>query len=63
MPINQRLCPKCGKPTKLILPPDTDGPRAFLCLDCDAGDPMKRPNVQGWLHGELAHKAEKFPKK
>jgi hypothetical protein len=63
MPIDQRLCPKCGNPTKLMLPPSGDGPRAFLCLDCDFGDPMKRPNVQGWLHGELAHTAEKFPKK
>lgn len=63
MPINQRLCPKCGNPTKLMLPLDGDGPRTYQCIECDVGDPMKCPNVQGWLQGELAHTAEKFPKK
>jgi hypothetical protein len=63
MPINQRLCPKCGNPTKLMLPPGGKGPRAYQCIDCDLPDPLGLPNVQGWLRGELAQTAEKFPKK
>jgi len=63
MPIDQRLCPKCGNPTTLMLPPGGNGPRTFQCMDCDVIDPLKQSNVQGWLHGELARAAEKPAKK
>jgi hypothetical protein len=43
-----------------MLPPGSDGPRSYLCFNCDLGDPMKQPNVQGWLQGELAQASEKI---
>lgn len=45
MPINERICPKCGKPTKLMLPPGGKGPRTYQCIDCDWPDPLKLSDV------------------
>jgi hypothetical protein len=47
----------------LALPPGGNGSRAYKCFECDQVDPIKLPHVQGWLNGELAKTADKFPKK
>lgn len=49
MPINPRICPKCGKPVKLMLPPGGKGPRTYQCIDCDRPDPLKSPEVKNLL--------------
>ena len=56
-------CPRCGLKMMLALSPGGDGNRTYKCYDCDPTDPLKLPHVQGWLRGELAKTAEKFPKK
>ena len=53
MPINQRICPKCGKPTKLMLQPGGKGPRTYQCIDCDRPDPLKSPEVKSLLKAFL----------
>jgi hypothetical protein len=45
MPISQRICAKCGEPTKLMLPPGGDGPRTYQCVKCDRPDPLQSPDV------------------
>ncbi|MBN9595498.1 MAG: hypothetical protein J0G36_09100 [Afipia sp.] len=49
VPMNQRICAKCGEPTKLMLPPGGKGPRTYQCLHCDRPDPLKSPQVKGLL--------------
>jgi hypothetical protein len=53
MPINQRICSKCGKPVKLMLPPGGKGPRTFQCIRCDRPDPIKSLEVEGLINGLL----------
>ena len=53
MPMNQRICVKCGEPTKLMLPPGGKGPRSYQCIKCDRPDPLKSPQVQGLLKNLL----------
>lgn len=53
MPINQRICPKCGKPVKLMLPPGGKGPRTYQCIHCDRPDPIKSPQVKNLLDALL----------
>ena len=53
VPINRRICPKCGKPTKLLLQPGGKGPRTHQCIDCDRPDPIKSPRVQGLIKALL----------
>lgn len=49
MPINQRICPTCGKPVKLMLPPGGKGPRTYQCMDCDQPDPLTSAKVKRLL--------------
>lgn len=53
MPINERVCPKCGRPVKLMLPPGGKGARTYQCIHCDRPDPLKSPQVQGLLKALL----------
>ncbi|WP_170978713.1 hypothetical protein [Afipia massiliensis] len=53
MPINQRICPECGKPVKLMLPPGGKGPRVYQCIHCDRPDPIKSPQVKNLLDALL----------
>lgn len=53
MPMNERICPKCGRPVKLMLPPGGKGPRTPQCIHCDRPDPLKSPEVKGLLKGLL----------
>jgi hypothetical protein len=46
-------CPECGAYLILALPPGGKGPRTFQCFDCSRPDPLKSPDVAGWLAGEL----------
>lgn len=54
MPMSERICGKCGKPTKLMLPIGGKGPRTHRCIHCDIPDPIERPDVKRLLQGELA---------
>jgi hypothetical protein len=47
-----RLCPQCGSPMVLALPPGGEGPRKLECFECARPDPLKSDAVQ-WLKGEL----------
>lgn len=58
MPMNERICGKCGKPTKLMLPPGGNGPRTYQCIKCDRPDPLKSPQVKGLLKA-LSHDEKK----
>lgn len=49
MPIDERICAKCGEPTKLMLPPGGNGPRTYQCIKCDRPDPIKSPHVKDLL--------------
>lgn len=53
MPIDKRICPKCGRPVKLMLPVGGKGPRTYQCIHCDRPDPMKSPEVKGLLKALL----------
>jgi len=53
MTTNQRICKTCGHPTKLMLPPDGNGPRTFQCIHCDWPDPLKSPMAK-WADSPLA---------
>ena len=53
MTTNQRICKTCGRPTKLLLQPDGDGPRSYQCLRCDRPDPLKLPRVNKLVKGLL----------
>jgi hypothetical protein len=59
---NPENCPRCGKRLKFALSKAAPG-RSYQCLDCDGGDPLQSPEVQGWLNSELAKSADKSPKK
>jgi len=62
MPTNTPLsCPRCGKRLKEVLAKAAPN-QAYQCLNCDAVDPLKTKEVQGWLNSELA-KASKPPQK
>lgn len=58
MPVNERVCATCGKPTKLMLAPGGKGPRAYRCIDCDFPDPMDRPDLKRLLRGQLSSPRE-----
>ena len=47
-----RLCPQCGSPMLLALPPEGEGPRKLQCFECTRPDPMKSDAIQ-WFKGEL----------
>jgi hypothetical protein len=47
------ICPECGAPLVLALPPDGTGKRVFRCVDCDKTDPLKTDKVIAWLNSEL----------
>src|SRR5882724_4419158 len=47
-----RLCPQCGSPMVLALPPGGEGPRKLQCFECTRPDPMKSDAIQ-WFKGEL----------
>jgi hypothetical protein len=51
------ICPDCGEPLVLALPPDGKGKRTFQCFDCDRPDPLKTDRAMGWLSGELGRTA------
>jgi hypothetical protein len=33
-----------------------DGQRVLRCVDCGQSDPLRSPDTQGWLNGELGSK-------
>jgi hypothetical protein len=47
------ICPECGAPLVLALPPGGKGPRTFQCFDCDGPDPLKTERAARWLTSEL----------
>lgn len=53
MPVNERICPKCGKPVKLMLLPGGKGSRTYQCIHCDRPDPLKSPEVKNLLKAFL----------
>jgi hypothetical protein len=44
-----KLCPKCGRPLALMLPPGGEGERKPQCFHCDGPDPLKSREVEGWI--------------
>jgi tRNA(Ile2) C34 agmatinyltransferase TiaS len=44
-------CPQCRKPMHFIVTENRG--RKFRCLKCDDVDPLRRPDVQGWIRSEL----------
>src|SRR6516225_7159079 len=41
-------CPRCGKPMAILLSNDKKV-AALKCLNCDNVDPLKDPQVGGWI--------------
>lgn len=58
MPEKEHICPKCGKPLKLMLPPGGEGPRTYQCIHCDRPDPIKSPQLKKLIKG-LLHEPKK----
>lgn len=56
MPVTQRICAKCGQPTKLMLPLGGKGPRTYQCIHCDRPDPLKSAEIRNLIDGLLSHK-------
>src|SRR4030081_1979620 len=48
-----KMCPHCGAPMVLALPPGGKGPRTLQCFDCDRDDPLKADSTAGWLKGGI----------
>jgi hypothetical protein len=44
-------CPKCQKPMYFVI--TKTGTRKYRCLECDGVDPLRKPDVQGWIRSEL----------
>jgi hypothetical protein len=44
-------CPKCRKPMHFIIV--KTGGRKFRCVECNGVDPMRLPDIQAWIKGEL----------
>jgi hypothetical protein len=54
----ERLCEKCTKALTFALLPGGNGRRSWRCLDCEGPDPLKSPDVAGWIKGLLGSSSE-----
>ena len=55
---SQRFCEKCAKRMTFALRPRGNGRRSWQCFDCEGLDPLKSPDVAGWVKGLLRESPE-----